>query len=86
MPTFTVENTLLSGDTYTVEISGIGYVTYKKTGVTFDDVLSVTNAEFIPGDVNADGKADSTDKAEVEKLIEKRRIQYRRRFQPRRSC
>lgn len=70
VPTFTVENTLLSGDTYTVEISGIGYVTYKKTGVTFDDVLSVTNAEFIPGDVNADGKADSTDKAEVEKLIE----------------
>lgn len=69
MPTFTVENTVLADDTYTVEISGIGYVPYKKTGVTFDEALALTNADFIPGDVNADGKVDETDKEECEKAI-----------------
>lgn len=69
IPTFTVENTVLADDSYTVEISGIGYIPYKKTGVTFDKPLELTNADFIPGDVNADGKVDKTDKEECEKAI-----------------
>ena len=52
-PTFTVENTVLADETYIVELSGIGYVPYKKSGVSFDEALSITNADFIPGDVNA---------------------------------
>lgn len=70
IPTFTIENTVLADDTYTVEVSGIGYIPYRKTGVTFDDVLEITNAELIPGDINADGKVDITDKEECEKAIE----------------
>lgn len=69
VPTFTVENTVLDGEDYTVEVSGIGYVTYRRTGVSFDDILEITNAEFIPGDVNADGKVDKEDKAEAEQLV-----------------
>lgn len=69
VPTFTVENTVLSDDTYTVEILGIGYVPYKKTGVTFDEPLELTNADFIPGDINADGKVDIEDKEECKKAI-----------------
>lgn len=68
MPTFSLENTVLDGSTYTVEVSGIGYVTYKKTGVTFDKVLEITNADFIPGDVNGDGKVDAEDKKAFNEL------------------
>lgn len=68
VPTFTVENTVLDGEDYTVEVSGIGYVTYKRTGVNFDDIVSITNDDFIPGDVNADGKVDKTDKKAAEQL------------------
>ena len=67
IPTFTVKNSILGGDKYTVELFGAGYVTYKKTGVTFDKVLEITNAEFIPGDVNGDGKVDADDKTAAEK-------------------
>ena len=70
IPTFTVENTVLADDTYTVELLGIGYVPYKKTGVTFDEPLELTNADFIPGDVNADGKVDIADKEECQKAID----------------
>ena len=66
-PTFTVKNTVLANDTYTVEVSGIGYIPFKKSGVTFDSALEITNADFIPGDVNADRKVDAADKAECEK-------------------
>lgn len=69
-PTFTVENTLLADETYTVEVSGIGYVPYRKTGVTFDEILTIDNSGFIPGDINADGKVDSTDKAECKKAVD----------------
>lgn len=69
VPSFTVENTVLADDTYTVELSGIGYITYKVTGVTFDEPLSITNAEFVPGDVNNDNKVDADDKAAVAELI-----------------
>lgn len=69
IPKFTVENTVIADDTYTVEVSGIGYVTYKKTGVTFDDALEITNADFVPGDVNGDGKVDADDKTAAETLI-----------------
>ena len=69
IPKFTVENTVIADDTYTVEVSGIGYVTYTKTGVAFDDALEITNADFVPGDVNGDGKVDADDKTAAETLI-----------------
>ena len=67
IPTFTITNDVLGGDTYKVELIGAGYVTYKKTGVTFDKALEITNADFIPGDVNGDGKVDADDKTLAEK-------------------
>ena len=67
IPTFTVKNSVLAGDKYTVELYGAGYVTYKKTDVTFDKPLEITNADFVPGDVNYDGKVDADDKALAEK-------------------
>ena len=67
IPTFTIKNSVLGGDAYTIELFGAGYVAYKKTGVTFDKALEITNAEFIPGDVNGDGKIDSDDKTAAEK-------------------
>lgn len=68
VPTFIVENTVVDGATYTVELKGNGYTTYKKTGVTFNKTLELTNANFIPGDVNMDGKVDSEDKAAFEEI------------------
>lgn len=67
IPTFTVKNSVLAGDKYTVELYGAGYVKYKKTDVTFDKPLEITNADFVPGDVNNDGKVDADDKALAEK-------------------
>lgn len=67
IPTFMVKNSVLAGDKYTVELYGAGYVTYKKTDVTFDKPLEITNADFVPGDVNDDGKVDADDKALAEK-------------------
>ena len=66
---FTVENAVLKNDTYTVEISGSGYTPYKKTGVTFDKPLELTNADFVPGDVNNDGKIDEADKTKIVEII-----------------
>lgn len=65
---FKVEENILKGS-YTVELSGLGFVTYKKTGVTFDKELSITNAEFIPGDINKDEVVDSKDKAIYKVLL-----------------
>ncbi len=69
--TFTVENTVLLGDKYTVEISGNGYKTYKSNGIEFADgyKLTVTNSEFVPGDINKDDAVDATDKALYENII-----------------
>ncbi len=72
IPTFTVENTVLNGDTYTIEVSGIGYVPYKKTGVIFDQAIILTNADFVPGDVNGDARVDATDKTLCQTLITNR--------------
>lgn len=69
IPTFTIENVILADDTYTVEISGIGYVPYRAAGVTFNSPVEITNAEFIPGDVNADGKVDNQDKSEANLMV-----------------
>lgn len=69
IPKFAVKNTVLADDTYTVEVAGIGYITYTKTGVTFDTTLEITNAEFIPGDVNGDGKVNAGDKALAKEYV-----------------
>ncbi len=66
---YTVKNDVLKGDKYTVEISSIGYVPYVKTDVNFDKAISLTNADFVPGDVNNDGKVDEEDKAKVSAVI-----------------
>ena len=66
---FIIENAVLKNDTYTVEILGSGYIPYKKTGVTFDKPLELTNADFVPGDVNNDGKIDQADKTKINEII-----------------
>lgn len=66
---FTVANTVIKGNTYTVKLSGIGYVPYEKSGVTFNDVLTITNSDFIPGDVNKDGEVNDEDKTVYEALV-----------------
>ncbi|MBR5508280.1 MAG: fibronectin type III domain-containing protein, partial [Clostridia bacterium] len=68
VPTFIVENTVVEGATYTVEIKGSGYKTYKKTGVTFENDLELTNDDFVPGDINLDNEVDSQDKALFEEI------------------
>lgn len=62
VPTFIIENTVIKDDTYTVEISGIGYVPYVMKNVDFDEPLELTNADFIPGDVDGDGEVTSIDR------------------------
>lgn len=66
---FTVTNTVIKGNTYTVKLSGIGYVAYEKNGVTFDDVLTITNSDLVPGDVNKDGVVNDEDKAAYDELV-----------------
>ena len=61
-PTFIVENTVLDGDTYTIELAGPGYTTYTQTGVTFDEPVEIDNSMFVPGDINSDGIVDVEDK------------------------
>ncbi len=70
IPTFTVTNTVLSEDTYTVKVAGDGYTDYEITGVTFDNVIEITNAQLIPGDLNGDNKVDNKDKVLMEKAID----------------
>ncbi|MGN0178592.1 MAG: S-layer homology domain-containing protein [Monoglobaceae bacterium] len=66
---FSIEHAVLKNDIYTVEISGSGYIPYKKTDVTFDQPLELTNADFVPGDVNHDGKIDEADKTKINEII-----------------
>lgn len=68
VPTFVVENTVVAGDKYTVEITGNGYVPYKAEGVTFEQVLEINNEDFIPGDVNSDGMVNGDDKAAFDEV------------------
>ena len=68
---FTVTKTVIKGNKYTVELSGIGYKTYKVTDITFDDVLTITNSNFVPGDINKDGDITDADKTAYENLIAK---------------
>ena len=58
---FRVSETVLASDTYTVELSAIGYVPCVKEHVSFDQFLKLTNEDFIPGDVNGDGKIEEAD-------------------------
>lgn len=62
VPTFIVSHNVLADDTYTVEVSAIGYVSYKEENVKFDNVVEITNSKLIPGDVNGDGTVDAADK------------------------
>lgn len=62
VPTFNMPLVVLDGHSYTVSLTGIGYTTYTKSGVTFSDTLTITNSDFVPGDLNADGKVDSADR------------------------
>ena len=62
LPTFTVTNTVLADETYTVELSGLGYVTYIAEGVDFEEPLVITNDDFVPGDVDGDGEVTIEDK------------------------
>ena len=59
---------LLDTMTYTVEISAVGYKTYTANGQTLAQALSLSNDDFVPGDVNADGTVDGVDKAEFNKI------------------
>ena len=59
---------LLDTMTYTVEISAVGYKTYTAKGQTLAQALSLSNDDFVPGDVNADGTVDGVDKAEFNKI------------------
>lgn len=61
VPTFIIENTVLADDTYTVEISGIGYVPLVLENVDFDEPIELTNKDFIPGDVDGDGEVTADD-------------------------
>lgn len=70
VPTFRFEDTVLSGDRYTVEVAGIGYVSYKQTGVTFDKAVEINTSQFVPGDVNGDGIVDAEDKALCQKAVD----------------
>jgi len=62
VPVFEVTTDAILGKTYTVRISGYGYVTYEKKGETFDSPLELTNSDFVPGDINGDGLVDASDK------------------------
>lgn len=62
VPTFIIKQNVLADDTYTVEVSALGYVSYKTTGVKFDKTVEVTNTELVPGDVNGDGVINADDK------------------------
>ncbi len=68
-PEFLFENNIVEG-TYTVEISGPGYISHSED-ITFDSnkTIEYTNADFVPGDVTGDGKIDIKDKQAYEKLI-----------------
>ncbi|MBQ7960933.1 MAG: fibronectin type III domain-containing protein, partial [Clostridia bacterium] len=69
IPTFIVKNTVISGDTYTVELMGPGYVSYKTTDYSFDRALELDNDDFIPGNVNMDEKVDDADKAAFKEVL-----------------
>lgn len=69
---FTITNTVIKGNKYTVEVSGLGYKTYTVKNVSFDNkgfVLTIDNTMFVPGDVNKDGEITVEDKQAYEKLI-----------------
>lgn len=66
---FTVTETVLASDTYTVEVSAIGYLPCKIENVSFDRPLNLTNEDFVPGDVNGDGKVDAADYQLCQKAV-----------------
>ena len=71
IPTFVVKDTFISGHTYSVSLSGNGYVAYEISGVDFENTpeIQVDNSKFIPGDTNSDGKVSSEDKEIFESIL-----------------
>ena len=62
VPSFEIVFDVIPGKTYAVKLSGPGYVSYEKSGVTFDAPLELTNSDFIPGDINGDKIVGADDK------------------------
>ncbi len=75
VPVFLFEKELAAG-TYTVELSGAGYVTHSET-VAFDTDKTVeyTNADFVPGDVDGNGVINADDKTAYEQLVNAHKYQ-----------
>ena len=71
IPTFVVKNTYVAGYTYSIELLASGYITYKISGVDFEETneIEIDNSKFIPGDINSDGKVDLEDKAIFESIV-----------------
>lgn len=67
-PTYNMPISVLEGHSYRVELSGAGFVSYRKTGETFDADLTIDNADFVPGDVNGDGRVNDADRAAFDAL------------------
>jgi len=76
IPTMSVETTLIKGETYTVEIGGPGYISYKEN-ILFDELLEdgedsvsleLNNDVFQPGELIEDGVIDGKDKAEFNSI------------------
>ena len=60
VPTFKFSKRYIAG-TYDIEISADGYKTYTKKNFDISNELNISTNEFMPGDVNGDGKIDFID-------------------------
>lgn len=69
VPTLIVETKLIQGMTYTVKVSGAGYITYEANGVNFANAINLTNADFKPGELLEDGVIDGADKAKFNQIL-----------------
>lgn len=76
-PTFRFKaNNLVSGS-YTLTVTGEGYVPVEKSiSLSGSEKIEITNDEFIPGDINSDGKIDLADYNLVMSYVKNGRIAY----------
>lgn len=70
-PVYVVSVSVVENHSYTVEVSGVGFVTYSKSGETFttNKFLEITPADFKAGDVNGDGEINNDDKTLCQQYI-----------------